>query len=135
VRLQHFYILLSLLSLTVVSLACGQQVAVTTPTIQAGNTAQPITTPDNTPLPTSPAVATPTAEAETEQAEVRAAVVRVRDAADGEPLTPEQYIYAGQSVTVLEYSDDGRWARIAEPAGWIWAGCLVGAELGCEAMP
>jgi hypothetical protein len=121
---------LAVLVLTLASIACGQQVVVTTPTIQADNTAQPITTPDNTPAAPS-LLPTPTAEAET--AEVRAAVVRVRDAADGEPLMPEQYIYAGQSVTVLEYSEDGRWARIAEPAGWIWAGCLVGAELGCEA--
>jgi hypothetical protein len=108
--------ILAILALILASLACGQQIAAITPTVAADPTPRPSAT-LTAPTPTS----SPSAEAE--QAEVRAAVVRVRDAADGEPLTPEQYIYAGQSVTIVACS--GNWCEISEPvAGFVWRGCL-----------
>jgi hypothetical protein len=57
--------------------------------------------------------------------------VNVRDVANGNPTG--EYIYAGQSVTVLEI--DGDWAHIAKPDGWVWRGCLSDNPdgLGCEA--
>lgn len=60
---------------------------------------------------------------------VRQPIVNVRDAAGGTPTG--KYIYAGQSVTILER--DGDWIRIAEPPGWVFAGCLEGSERKCIA--
>jgi hypothetical protein len=125
---------LAVLVLTLASIACGQQVVVTTPTIQADNTAQPITTPDNTPslLPTP----TAEAEAETEQAEVRGVVVNVRQSPAG---TIVGQVYSGQPVDVLgcqEYEGKGRWCEIeaGDISGYVYEGCLnTESGLLCQA--
>jgi hypothetical protein len=119
---------LAVLVLTLSSIACGQQVVVTTPTIQADNTAQPITTPDNTPAAPS-LLPTPTAEAET--AEVRAATVNVRAEPGGEVVGQ---VYAGMDVKIVACADGWCEIRTSELSGWVFEGCLsVETEKGCEA--
>ena len=64
----------------------------------------------------------------------RKLLVVVRLNLDGDPTG--EYVYAGDRVTVLATATDaegGEWVRIAEPAGWIWAGCLEGSQRGCIA--
>jgi hypothetical protein len=101
--------------------------------------------PANQPLPPqlSPVPSTATAAPEptvtaTEAADtavVRQVSVNVRNAPGGDPTG--EYVYAGQSVTVLEVVKDEQgdeWAKIADPAGYVYAGCLEGInDKGCEA--
>ncbi len=86
-----------------------------------------------TPRPSSTATAQPTATADGAQiVTVSQPVVRVRLTAGGDPTG--EYLTAGQSVEVLEIVGD--WARIAEPAGYVWVGCLDGiSDKKCEAAP
>jgi uncharacterized protein YgiM (DUF1202 family) len=88
-------------------------------------------TPTATPVPTATITPFPAAE-DGQTAVVRAALVNVRQSPDGEVVGQ---VEAGQSVTVLGYSDDGEWAQIeaAEISGWIFAGCLQGSSKGCIA--
>jgi uncharacterized protein YraI len=82
-------------------------------------------------VPTATVTPFPAAE-DGQTAVVRAALVNVRSSPDGEVVGQ---VEAGQSVTVLGYSDDGEWAQIeaAEISGWIFAGCLQGSSKGCTA--
>ncbi len=69
-----------------------------------------------------------------EVAEVRGITVNVRKTPGGDPTG--LYVYSGQAVVILEYSKDGRWARIEAPAGWIFVGCLISESgLLCQAAP
>jgi hypothetical protein len=116
--------------LVLVSLACGQYVPTVTPTAQVTPEPQEVATQTAT-LPPTPSPV-PTAADVADTVIVKQPIVRVRDAADGDPTG--DYVTAGQEVNVLEYSEDGDWARIAEPPGWVWAGCLEGVnDKGCEA--
>jgi hypothetical protein len=122
---------IALIVLVAASLACGQRVLTPTPT----PTAQPSPTasPTRTPVPTAEATASET-ETGGDVAIVRQPTVNVRDAAGGDPTG--DYVVAGQEVTVLEtvtMENGDEWVRIAEPAGWIFAGCLEGSERGCAA--
>jgi uncharacterized protein YraI len=124
--LSMIYPLLSICCLVLSMLACAVQVGAPAPT-----------TPDNTPTSTATPVPTATvtpfpAAEDGQTAVVRAALVNVRSSPDGEVVGQ---VEAGQSVTVLGYSDDGEWAQIeaAEISGWIFAGCLQGSSKGCTA--
>jgi hypothetical protein len=124
-------VLTTVLVLVLSSLACMEQVVTPTPTVSAV-----APTPSLVPAtPTRRAVPSATAEdVQTNSAVVRVPIVRVRVEPGG--ASTEQYVYAGQQVTVLENvttEDGGEWVRIADPAGWIWAGCLEGSEKGCVA--
>jgi hypothetical protein len=106
--------------------------------LAACNPYLPTPTPTPSPVPaTATRRAAPSATAEdvqTNSAVVRVPIVRVRVEPGGASV--EQYVYAGQQVTVLETvttEDGGEWVRIADPAGWIWAGCLEGSDKGCVA--
>jgi uncharacterized protein YgiM (DUF1202 family) len=118
---------IAMIVLALASLACMQQTATVTPT--AAPSATP--TPTATPVPTATVTPFPAAE-DGQTAVVRAALVNVRQSPDGEVIGQ---VEAGQSVTVLGYSDDGEWAQIeaAEISGWIFAGCLQGSSKGCIA--
>jgi uncharacterized protein YgiM (DUF1202 family) len=120
-------VLLAIIVLVIASLACGTYVPTVTPT--AAPSATP--TPTATPVPTATVTPFPAAE-DGQTAVVRAALVNVRSSPDGEVVGQ---VEAGQSVTVLGYSDDGEWAQIeaAEIGGWIFSGCLQGSEKGCVA--
>jgi hypothetical protein len=116
-------VLLSMTALLVMSLACQQ--VVVTPTLSPTLTrilATPTAVPSASPAPLTDTV---------KVVVVRQASVNVRNAANGDPTG--EYIYAGQSVTVLEI--DGDWVHIAKPDGWVWRGCLSDNPdgLGCEA--
>jgi hypothetical protein len=117
-------IVLALSVLALATLACMEPVATVTPaaspTVPAP-TASPV--PSRTPAPTV------TADEEPVQTSVvRVPIVRVRAAPGG--AATEQYVYAGQQVTVLE--TDGDWARIESPPGWVFIGCLEGlSQKGC----
>jgi hypothetical protein len=110
------------------SAACAIQVPNSTPNALA--------TPRRTPpVPTASAVP-PTATEEDARniAVVRQVSVNVRDAAGGNPTG--EYVYQGQELTVLEVvtlENGDEWVRIADPAGWVFAGCLEGSEKGCIA--
>jgi uncharacterized protein YgiM (DUF1202 family) len=117
-------VLLVITVLAFAQLAClmsAMQVPTTTPT----------PSPTATPVPTATVTPFPAAE-DGQTAVVRAALVNVRSSPDGEVVGQ---VEAGQSVTVLGYSDDGEWAQIeaAEIGGWIFSGCLQGSEKGCVA--
>ncbi len=120
-------ILTALFVLLLSSLACGQQIAATTPTNQADNTPTTITTPDNTPTPSrtpSPAPMT---------AIVRQAVVNVRQSPGGSVIGS---LSAGDRVTVEGCEDD--WCSISAPVtGYVFRGCLetLAGDLACEAKP
>jgi uncharacterized protein YgiM (DUF1202 family) len=87
----------------------------------------PTPPPSASPSPVPTLTATPRAtEAAADTAVVRAAVVNIRAIPGGAVVGQ---VEAGQEVTVLE--TDGDWVRIE--GGWIWGGCLVGSEKGCEA--
>jgi SH3-like domain-containing protein len=122
-------ILAAILTLILLSLACGQYVT-PTPAVSAVE-------PTPSPLPATPtrrAVPSATAEADVQTiAVVRQPVVNVRKAAGGDPTG--EYVYAGQEVAVLETAtiEGGEWVRIADPEGWIFAGCLEGSQRGCIA--
>jgi uncharacterized protein YgiM (DUF1202 family) len=122
-------ILAAILTLILLSLACGQYVT-PTPAVSAAET-----TPTPSPLPaTATRRAAPSATAEDVQsvtiAVVRQPVVNVRKAAGGDPTG--EYVTAGQEVTVLEI--EGDWVRIENPAGWLFIGCLRDlSEKGCIA--
>jgi hypothetical protein len=122
---------LAMIVLALATLACMEQVATTTPTAMEPTPPPPTATA----TPTRRAVPSTTAEdVQTNSAVVRVPIVRVRDTAGG--ASTEQYVYAGQQVTVLETvttKDGGEWVRIADPAGWLWAGCLEGSERSCLA--
>jgi uncharacterized protein YgiM (DUF1202 family) len=103
------------------SLACGQYVGTPTP---APTTLPPSPTPAATVTPQ----ATGTAE-DVQTAIVRAALVNVRTSPGGEVVGQ---IEAGQEVEIV--GTDGDWVQIADPEGWVWAGCLSGInEKGCTA--
>jgi hypothetical protein len=95
----------------------------------------PSLSPSATPAPTvTPTPHEPHEGDVSETAIVRQPTVNVRDAAGGDPTG--DYVVAGQEVTVLEtvtMENGDEWVRIAEPAGWIFAGCLEGSERGCAA--
>jgi hypothetical protein len=116
-----------LLSLILVSLACQIQVpGAVTPS--SSPTPPPSASPS--PVPTLTATPRATEAAADTVAIVRQVSVNVRDEADGVPTG--EYIYAGQEVTILEI--DGDWVRIADPAGWVYIGCLENlSEKGCTA--
>ena len=119
-------IVLALSILTLSVLACGEFVGTPTPASTPTAPAASATIP---PVPTGTPSAVATVE-DVKIAVVRQPVVRVRDAADGDPTG--EYITAGQSVTVLKI--DGDWVQIAEPSGWVFIGCLEGmSEKGCVA--
>jgi hypothetical protein len=98
-------------------------------------TATPPVSPSPSPVPTASAVPpTATEEAARNIAVVRQVSVNVRDAAGGNPTG--EYVYQGQELTVLEVvtlENGDEWVRIADPAGWVFAGCLEGSEKGCIA--
>jgi hypothetical protein len=114
--------------LVAASLACAVQV----PGTPVMTTAQPQRT---SPVPTASAVSpTATEEGARNIAVVRQVSVNVRDAAGGNPTG--EYVYQGQELTVLEVvtlENGDEWVRIADPAGWVFAGCLEGSEKGCVA--
>jgi uncharacterized protein YgiM (DUF1202 family) len=113
---------LSVLALSI--LACGQYVPTVTPTPAVSETPS---SPTPTPAPTATERPRTTEEAaDVQTATVRAALVNVRANPGGEVIGQ---VEAGQEVTVLE--TDGDWVRIE--GGWIWGGCLVGSDRGCEA--
>jgi uncharacterized protein YgiM (DUF1202 family) len=113
----------TLLFLVLSSLACTQ--AVVTPTPPAPTTLPPSPTPAATVTPQ----ATGTALVDVQTAIVRAALVNVRANPGGEVVGQ---IEAGQEVEIV--GTDGDWVQIADPAGWVWAGCLSGInEKGCTA--
>jgi SH3-like domain-containing protein len=118
-------ILLTLLILALGTLACTQPVP---------NAPSATPTPTATPVPTATVTMFPAAE-DVNTAIVRQVSVNVRNAPDGDPTG--EYVYAGQSVTVLEVVKDEQgdeWAKIADPAGYVYAGCLEGInDKGCEA--
>ena len=120
-----------ILALVSASLACGQYVTPTAEAVQIVTPTAPATlTPSATPTQPAPSR---TAEAG-EVAVVRQVSVNVRIEPDGDPTG--EYVYAGDRVKVLATATDaegGEWVRIAEPAGWIWAGCLEGSQRGCIA--
>ena len=121
-------ILAAILTTVLASLACGQQVVIT-PTVSPE-----ITLTDNTPTRPTSSPVPPATEPATQAATARviAGAVNVRHSPDGDPTG--EYVYSGMPVTVLEYSEDGDWVRIAEPAGWVYIGCLsVDTERKCEA--
>jgi hypothetical protein len=95
-------------------------------------TAAPTSSP---PVPTASVVPpTATEEGARNIAVVRQVSVNVRDAAGGNPTG--EYVYQGQELTVLEVvtlENGDEWVRIADPAGWVFAGCLEGSEKGCVA--
>jgi hypothetical protein len=113
----------SMIALAVVSLACAVQVR------------PPPSTATPSPVPTARATVRPSATAEAESiAIVRQPVVNVRLEPGGDPTG--EYVLEGQEVVVLEIVTDDNgdeWAKIAEPAGYIFAGCLEGSEKGCVA--
>lgn len=97
----------------------------------------PTSTPQPAPLntvsvPTGTAKAV-TATPELDTAIVRQPIVNVHVSPGG--ASTNEYIYAGQEVTILERGkgDDADWIRIAEPAGWVFVGCLEGSKKGCVA--
>jgi uncharacterized protein YraI len=104
-------------------MACVQPIPNVTPNALVTHSATATATPE-------PTVTATAADGQT--AVVRAALVNVRSSPDGEVVGQ---VEAGQSVTVLGYSDDGEWAQIetAEISGWIFSGCLQGSEKGCVA--
>jgi hypothetical protein len=115
----------ALIVLTLAALACGEFVGTPTPTPPA-----PATSP---PSPTAAATVTPqatgTASADVQTAIVRAALVNVRANPGGEVVGQ---IEAGQEVEIVGCVDG--WCEIAEPAGYVFQGCLSIADgLGCEA--
>jgi hypothetical protein len=122
-------IVLAITVLALATLACGEYVATVTPTPPAASPPPSPTAPPSA-TPAATATATEAADAGVQTAIVRQPVVNVRDAAGGVPTGA--YVYAGDTLTVLEV--DGDWARIAEPPGWVWAGCLEGlSDRGCVA--
>jgi hypothetical protein len=118
-------VLLSAVVILLSSLACSIQ--------KGGSVATtPVTTPTTVPADAPTATATPRAtEAAVDTAVVRAVSVNVRQIADGDPTG--EYVYAGQSVVILQCVGD--WCQIEEPAGWVWRGCLSDNPDGlkCEA--
>jgi hypothetical protein len=123
-------IVLAVSVLALSTLACGQYTSTPTP---PAPTASPVPL-TATAAPTATAEATATGEGVI-IAIVRQPVVTVRLTAAGDPTG--DYITAGQEVVILEIVTDdqgGEWARIADPAGFVWAGCLLGVNSkGCEA--
>jgi hypothetical protein len=119
---------LALLVLVLASLACGQQV--TTPTASPSPLPSPTVT-DTLPHATETIPAP--AAAETEWIGfVRQPVVNIHETPGGVVRT-DVWLSAGAVVKILRCVDE--WCEIQEPAGWIWRGCLEGAQssLGCEA--
>ena len=120
----NYRIIFALCVLMLSVLACGQYVGTPTPAVTLTPTAPPLTP---SPLPSPTAQPTGTATDEARTAIVRAALVNVRAKPNGEVVGQ---IEAGQEVTILE--TDGDWVRIADPAGWVYIGCLEGlSEKGC----
>jgi serine/threonine-protein kinase len=120
-------IVTTLLVLVLSSLACMEPVATITP--------EPTATPPPSPSATAAPSATPTAtrtpaDVQTTSATVRAALVNVRAEPGGEVIGQ---VEAGTDVLVIGTDDSGDWVQIAEPAGWLWGGCLEGSTRGCEA--
>jgi uncharacterized protein YgiM (DUF1202 family) len=117
--------ILAILAAILASSACvlsAAQVPTATPTVSP-----PPASPTPTPAPTATERPRTTEEAaDVQTATVRAALVNVRANPGGEVIGQ---VEAGQEVTVLE--TDGDWVRIE--GGWIWGGCLVGSDRGCEA--
>jgi hypothetical protein len=123
--------ILAILAAILANLACVMSAAqFPTPTPQAAPTLSPSPQPSATPTATPRA----TEAAADTVVVVRQPIVNVRSAAGGDPTG--EYVYAGEKLTVLDtvMLDSGdEWVRIAEPAGWIFAGCLEGSERGCVA--
>jgi hypothetical protein len=125
---RHVYAALIVLALS--ALACGQYVGTPTPV--------PTPTPPR-PTPTPSAVPTDTprateAAAVNDTAIVRQVSVNVRSEPGG--VATGEYVYQGQELTVLDtvmLENGDEWVQIAEPAGWIFSGCLEGSERGCVA--
>jgi hypothetical protein len=119
---------LALIALAVLQSACVMSALQTTVTPTAAPTSSP-------PVPTASVVPpTATEEGARNIAVVRQVSVNVRDAAGGNPTG--EYVYQGQELTVLEVvtlENGDEWVRIADPAGWVFAGCLEGSEKGCVA--
>jgi uncharacterized protein YgiM (DUF1202 family) len=119
---------LALGMLVITSLACGQFV---TPTPAVSDTPTPPPSPSATAAPSATPTATRTlADVQTTSATVRAALVNVRAEPGGEVIGQ---VEAGTDVLVIGTDDSGDWVQIAEPAGWLWGGCLEGSTRGCEA--
>jgi hypothetical protein len=108
-------------------LACGQYITPTPTPSALGVPTDTQTPPTQTAI--IPTATRPTPNADT--ATVSSAVVVVRDAPNGIPTGA--YLEAGQSVTVIACADE--WCQIADPAGYVWAGCLAeyAGNLKCEA--
>jgi len=121
----------ALLVLVLVSLACMEPIVTTTPTTTP---APAVLAPTVTTTPTL--LPSPTATLSPDVAQIVAPVVNVRAKPDGDVIGT---LKAGDAVTVLRCgtdpeADDYRWCSIAEPAGWVWQGCLSGnPDLRCEA--
>ena len=85
---------------------------------------------------TATVLPSPTATLSPGLAQIVAPTVNVRQTPDGAVIGT---LKAGDAVTVLRCgtdpeADDYRWCSIAEPAGWVWQGCLSGnPDLRCEA--
>jgi hypothetical protein len=121
-------ILAAILTLILLSLACGQYVTATPTVSPPSSTPSPSST---APVPTATAKPTeasvPAQDVQT--ATVRAALVNVRAMPGGEVVGQ---LGAGQDVEIVECADD--WCQIVDPAGWVFQGCLSIADgQGCEA--
>ena len=112
---------ISVLALSV--LACGKQIVTTPTTTPAPAVIAPTVTVTPTPIPS------PTATLSPDMAQIIAPTVIVRQTPDGAVIGT---LKAGDAVTVLSCADD--WCEIAEPAGYVFPGCLsVESGFGCVA--
>jgi hypothetical protein len=121
--------ILAILALILASLACGQYVTPTPDNTPAASTRAPLPTPTATVT----ATFTPMIPVLVQTAIVRQPLVNIHETAGG-PVVADVWLVAGQEVTILGCDETGDWVHIAEPSGWVWAGCLEGvSDLGCEA--
>jgi hypothetical protein len=108
--------------------------ACTLPTLPTRTTPTP-TPPRPTPSPSAVPTDAPraTEAADVQTAVVRQPVVQVHDGPSNEDAVSD-WVEAGQEVVILGYDDSGDWVKIADPAGWVFVGCLEGlSEKGCIA--
>jgi hypothetical protein len=122
--------ILAILAAILASSACvlsAAQVPTVTPTVSPRPTPTPSAVPTDTPRATEAAAVNDTAI-------VRQVSVNVRSEPGG--VATGEYVYQGQELTVLDtvmLENGDEWVQIAEPAGWIFSGCLEGSERGCVA--
>ena len=111
------------------SLACVVSAFPVTTLTTPPTTLAPVITPVSDNIQDLYIIPSPTATLSPDMAQIVAPVVNVRAKPDGDVIGT---LKAGDAVTVL--SCDGNWCEIADPAGYVFKGCLsVESGLGCEA--